>query len=455
MSGVTFARGFVLKSHPGLYNENMASQENDELSSSILLTGTTGFLGKVVLEELFRRRAELRFKKVIIVIRSKRGRDARSRFLKELAPSPCFSQLPAGWTDNVRVVEGELTEVNCGLNKIDYENICAETTHIIHCAGSVRFDLPLAEAAVSNIASTLNIYDLAENCPKLRSLVVTSTAYVTPFTPGPMFAVLPALPQNASRIWDDIQKGNLDEKKLLRDTGHPNTYTLTKCIAEHLIFARGRKIPVTIVRPSIISASLTYPFPGWIDSVATLSAFVVAFGSGLMRVFDGNLKTILDIVPVDSVARKLIDESFVDTVKESGPNIVYAVAGIRNGTEVGVIKDTIMEFSNRKSGQQGARLCYCGPRNWEFHLHDLLRHQIRFILARLHYACRGDRRRQEEVRRGAKMVSSINQMFPYFMHSTFDFRPQRGIINGFDAKEYISLVCSGVERYITSKFPNK
>jgi nucleoside-diphosphate-sugar epimerase len=430
----------------------MVSLEEAKVPPCILLTGVTGFVGKVVLEELLRRREELQLAKAIVVIRSKRGRDPSNRFLKELAPSPCFSQLPAGWADTVQVIEGDLRKFNCGLNKIDYESICSRVTHIIHCAGSVKFDLPLAEAAASNIDFTLNIYELAQDCPRLQRLVVTSTAYVTPHTPGPILELLPPLPRPASQILEEIRDGDLEEKRLLRETGHPNTYTLTKCIAEHLISERHGSIPVTIVRPSIVSASLNYPYPGWIDSLATLSAFVIAFGSGLMRVFDGKLETVVDVVPVDAVAQKLINETFNATRNKSEPNIVYAVATVRNGTGVEVVKGSIMEFSNRKPGQPAARLYYCGPRNCAFYFHDLLQHRIRFFFAGLYYACRGDKRRQEHVKRGAQMVSSINHMFPYFIHNTFDFRPEESILGEFDAKEYMNLVCSGVERHLTTKY---
>lgn len=67
----------------------------------ILLTGVTGFLGKVVLEELFRRRKEFAFSKIILLTRPKRGHDAQTRFLEDVANSGCFSLLPTGWTDLV------------------------------------------------------------------------------------------------------------------------------------------------------------------------------------------------------------------------------------------------------------------------------------------------------------------------------------------------------------------
>lgn len=48
---------------------------------------------------------------------------------------------------------------------------------------------------------------------------------------------------------------------------HPNTYTLTKSIAEQIVVDYNEKFPVCIVRPSIVTASIAEPFEGWVDNV--------------------------------------------------------------------------------------------------------------------------------------------------------------------------------------------
>ena len=66
-------------------------------ANKVFLTGSTGFVGKVVLEELIRRREELNLDKVYILIRKnkKKGGDPDKRFINEMAPSRCFSKLPS------------------------------------------------------------------------------------------------------------------------------------------------------------------------------------------------------------------------------------------------------------------------------------------------------------------------------------------------------------------------
>ncbi len=43
--------------------------------------------------------------------------------------------------------------------------------------------------------------------------------------------------------------------------GRPNTYTLTKAIAENLLQEEASDLPVAIIRPSIIGAAIKEPFP--------------------------------------------------------------------------------------------------------------------------------------------------------------------------------------------------
>lgn len=55
--------------------------------------------------------------------------------------------------------------------------------------------------------------------------------------------------------------GNRFQKK------HPNTYTLTKQMAEQIVVDYNEKLPICIVRPSIVTAASHEPYAGWIDNV--------------------------------------------------------------------------------------------------------------------------------------------------------------------------------------------
>ena len=115
----------------------------------VMLTGCTGFVGKVVLEELARRRAELGIEQVYVLIRPRRNKSAQERFDQDVATSPCFSRSEPDWQSICIPIAGDVTEAGLGISATDAARMRADVTHVIHCAASVKFDLPIAEAAES------------------------------------------------------------------------------------------------------------------------------------------------------------------------------------------------------------------------------------------------------------------------------------------------------------------
>jgi fatty acyl-CoA reductase len=214
-----------------------------------LITGVTGFLGKVVLEELLRRGDELGLREVVVVIRAKGGRDAVERFRKEVAPAKCFSGLPAGWSTKVTVVDGDLGKPGLAIDSTA-QQLLGRVTHVVHSAASVNFNLPAAEAAAANITASLNLLEVLRPTATLQRFIYVSTAYVTP-NDGKGQAIpeaLVPLPVPATSLYERILAGDSTDEELLAITGHPNTYTFTKCIAEHLVAERRGEIPLSIVR---------------------------------------------------------------------------------------------------------------------------------------------------------------------------------------------------------------
>lgn len=65
------------------------------------------------------------------------------------------------------------------------------------------------------------------------------------------------------------------EKRLMGN--HPNTYTLTKGLAEQLVMTKGAGLPIAIVRPSIVCAAYQEPFPGWVDNVCGITGVIHFF----------------------------------------------------------------------------------------------------------------------------------------------------------------------------------
>ncbi|MFQ5890982.1 MAG: SDR family oxidoreductase [Gemmatimonadota bacterium] len=417
-------------------------------SRTYLLTGVTGFLGKVVLEQLLRRREELRVERVYLLIRPSGPRSAQERFRREVACSDCFSRLPAGWTASVEVAEGALEEPGLGLDPAVREELVGRVTHILHAAASVNFDLPLAEAARANVATSLNLLETARRCPRLEKLVYVSTAYVTPHRGEgrPIEETLAPLPRPAAEIYRSILDGSANGAHLLAQSGHPNTYLLTKCLAEHLLVENRGDVPLAIVRPSIISASWRHPFPGWIDSTAGFAAFVVLLGLGHLRAMVGSRDGRADLIPVDEVAARVLLASESTRPAGAQPAILHAVAGLERSPRLQDCWDKIQEFFSVHRVDRRPALRYLGPPGLRFALADALWHRLPMAGEKL----RSRRAGRPGARRRTRLAY-VNSAFSYFGCNSFAFRSSLPLDGSFDPRTYITTVCRGVYRHILGR----
>jgi 1-acyl-sn-glycerol-3-phosphate acyltransferase len=282
-------------------------------------------------------------------------------------------------------------------------------------------------------------------------MVWVSTAYVTPHPgrDGRVEETLAPLPATAEDLLAAIKGGKVLEKDLLSLSGHPNTYTLTKSMAEHLLWARRGDVPLTIVRPSIISASLVHPFPGWIDSTAGFGAFVIMLGMGHLRAVVGHGHSKLDLIPVDEVAGRVLDACTAGP--ETPPALIrHAVAGASLSPTVQDAWDGISWFYRLHPVARWPMVYYLGSRNLMFQFSEALHHKLPIALASL---------RSREVRRKAKSLRTrlahINRAFPYFTSHSFDFHASQPLDHGYEPRSYIRLVCRGVHRHLLRGDPTQ
>uniref|UniRef100_A0A2H8TGL7 Fatty acyl-CoA reductase n=2 Tax=Melanaphis sacchari TaxID=742174 RepID=A0A2H8TGL7_9HEMI len=86
----------------------------------------------------------------------------------------------------------------------------------------------------------------------------------------------------------------------------PNTYTLTKLLAEQIINEERNNIPVVIFRPSIVISSLNDPVKGWIDNFNGPIGLMMACGKGIVRITYGEKSIIPDYMAVDVSIKSMI-----------------------------------------------------------------------------------------------------------------------------------------------------
>jgi fatty acyl-CoA reductase len=426
---------------------------DEYVGKKVLLTGATGFVGKVVLFELLRRKEELGIEEIHLVIRKSKRDEARARFVK-LAASPAFADLMPGWESICRVVEADLGDAHALPRRT---TLAQHITHIVHCAASVEFDLPVAEAAAANITSALNVMAFAKRCPALVRMVSVSTAYVTPH-PGngiPVEEVLAPLPRSPRAMYEEMRVGGGPEldQRLLAETGHPNTYTLSKCVAEHLLNEDKGTVQLTIVRPSIVSACVSLPMPGWIDSRAAFAGFVALIGTGHLRAVNVDPRSALDIVPCDDVASRLIDCAFLRD--DPTGTIKHAVAGRRHSNTIDACCRIILDYFTRHPEERRAVLHWRGSRGWRFAAHDLLHHRAPIRALHTFASLTGRKKAARQLRRLGDSIQQLHSAFPYFTHNTFDFRSSLPLPVTFDREAYIDSCCAGIGRHLLGRDPRR
>lgn len=232
---------------------------------TLLLTGATGMVGR---ELLARAAADSRWERVLCLVRAGGGESAQQRLDAVLAkvggkPDP-----------RVQAVAGDVVAPELGLGAA--RKGLADVTHVLHCAASVSFDLPLAEAREINVLGTERMLALARTLPKLARFDAVSTAYVA-----------------------GLRADLVHEVDLAHDQGFHNTYEQTKHESEQLLRAAMADLPIAVHRPSIVVGdSRTGRTGAW--KVLYWPLKVIARGFLPVIPFDPEGR--LDIVPVDFVA---------------------------------------------------------------------------------------------------------------------------------------------------------
>ena len=197
------------------------------------------------------------------------------------------------------------------MTEADRELMIRELNVIINCAGSTEFGNTLDSAVKINVSGPLKLLKLAEECKNFLGMCHVSTCYAVADRDGVIEEKIhDTVPINWKQTYTQIlqmDKRDLEhyEKSLLGN--FPNTYTFTKRMAEHLLDQmNGKRIPLSIVRPSIIGASLEEPFPGWTDSITLAGGIYLVAGLGILRELPGDQNMIGDQVPVDIVANQIL-----------------------------------------------------------------------------------------------------------------------------------------------------
>ncbi|TAN33965.1 HAD-IB family hydrolase [bacterium] len=392
---------------------------------TILVTGSTGFLGKSLVEKCLRSIPEVG--RINLAIRSSARRPAAERLEREVLSSPAFRRLKEERgedafarlvKDKLAVLELDLGRDGLGLTANGLEQLRA-CDIVIHSAAAVEFDNPADLSAQTNLLGAARMVEALKHAALGRAgapphLVHISTAYVggmlrglvreePPLDPGLNWrheaAVLSSLrgpveeesrrPEILNRLRREAQSRMgpagtpavaraterrrdrwVKDRLIERGRAHANAmgfadiYSFTKAMAEHAVVELHGDIPLSIVRPSIIESALEEPFPGWLEGFRMAEPLILAFGRGILRDFSGLPDSLLDIIPADFVVNTVLAVA-ANPPPDSRPRVYHAASGSRNPLRFRQVADE----ATRYFGQHPLRDRYgqaIGTPNWTY-----------------------------------------------------------------------------------------
>jgi nucleoside-diphosphate-sugar epimerase len=370
----------------------------------VLITGTTGFLGKVLIEKILRER--LPVSKMVLLIRGNdRYPTARERFDHEIVTSTVFDRLrqdsPDAFRlfcrDRVECVTAEVTEKYFGLGKEAFVRLARRVDLVIHAAACVGFREPLHEALKINTLSLLHLADLVREAGNVP-FVHVSTCYVNGFKTGDcreevvepvggafkknargFCEVLPVLEKLNQKIRKIEKRYIHAEDRLSRLVelgvkeshryGFNDTYTFTKWLGEQVIMQALSDATLTIVRPGIIESTYREPVPGWVEGVKVADAVILAYAREKTPFFPARAKGVIDIVPADLVANSLILAAAEALARPGIHRIYQCSTGSVNPITVGRMRQLLQSEANRHAAAY-ARLFPKGRPQRDFQLID-------------------------------------------------------------------------------------
>jgi fatty acyl-CoA reductase len=366
---------------------------------TILVTGTTGFLGKSIVEKCLRSIPEVG--RINLAIRSSARRPAAERLEREVLSSPAFKRLKeelgeqafaALVKDKLAVLELDLGRDGLGLSEAGRKQLGA-CDIVIHSAAAVEFDNPADLSAETNLLGAARMVETLKNTGGRPHLVHISTAYGGGMLRGLVREALPLDPglnwRNEAAVLANL-RGPVEEEsrrpevlnKLRREArsrmgpagtpararaterarerwvkdrlvergrvhansmGFTDIYSFTKAMAEHAVVELHGDIPLSIVRPSIIESALEEPFPGWLEGFRMAEPLILAFGRGILQDFSGLPDSLLDIIPADFVVNTVLAVA-ASPPPDSGPRVYHAASGTRNPLRFRRIADSASRY---------------------------------------------------------------------------------------------------------------
>jgi thioester reductase-like protein len=330
----------------------------------LMLIGVTGFIGKVWLANTLLDLPEIGKIYLLIRRQKSNPAQRRFEKIVEDSPvfDGLFerhgNRLGEFLRKKVEVIEGDVTQQRLGIDDETMRRLQKNLDLIVNSSGLTDFNPDLRDALTTNTDAAMNVMEFVRSSDH-AGLLHLSTCYVAGERDGrvtekltPNYTPRRIANFDAEQEWRELHelisqgerqaeseevtaglrtqslvkehaaKGlqgaaleNQIRKNRIRwlktylteagtrrakELGWPNTYTLTKSLAESLMVKHGAGLPIAVVRPAIVETSVAKPFLGWNEGINTSASLSYLLGT-YFRQLPSNESKRLDIIPVDAV----------------------------------------------------------------------------------------------------------------------------------------------------------
>ncbi|XP_062195170.1 fatty acyl-CoA reductase 1-like [Phragmites australis] len=339
---------------------------------SVLITGSTGFLGKILVEKILRVQPDVN--KIYLLVRAIDAPSAKQRVQQEVIGTELFGLLREkhgnGFQqfieEKIVPLAGDIMYESLGLEAPRVEELAKEIDVIVNIAATTNFYERYDVSLDVNVIGVKHLCQFAKQCAKLKMLLHVSTAYVSgdreelilekPIKAGESLRKSTSLDIDAElqlvrdvkkelNASDDAQKMERKAMKELglqraRHFGWSNTYVFTKAMGEILLGQLRGDIPVVIMRPSIITSVRADPLPGWMQGTRTIDTLIIGYAKQNLSCFLADLNMVMDVIPGDMVVNAMI-VAMVAHSEERGAQVVYhATSSLRNPATYSVLYES-------------------------------------------------------------------------------------------------------------------
>lgn len=358
---------------------------------SILITGSTGFLGKVLVEKILRVQPDV--KKLFLLIRAPDAESAKLRIQTEIIGREIFHVLKEthGARFNNFIEEkicplvGDIIYENFGLDNAQLGELSKDIDIIVNGAATTNFFERYDVAFDANVLGVKHICAFAMKCSKLKMLLHVSTAYIAgeqegiilekPILMGETLKVgtnldiefeLNLIKETMRELKDSCSTEKAGRKtmkelglKRARHFGWPNTYVFTKAMGEMMMGLLPLDFPVVIIRPSIITSTLKEPLPGWMEGIKTIDSVVIGYAKQTLPFFLVDLDLIMDVIPGDMVVNAMMVAMVAHSEDRQVQIIYHVTSSLRNPAPYAILWKSLFQYFNDNppcTGRNGERV---------------------------------------------------------------------------------------------------